>query len=160
MFSPPKCPIVSITSLSLTSDNYCYRATQLSTVGFFTHREENFDAIKDWIGTAIDPQKALRYPTIEIIGNRSTASQAATLQTTLNTAGFPTHLGQLLTKEATTGATLILKSTNIDPKVLEEIKKTAGVLYESSEKSLPGIPVSTRDIQIVLPAKTVTEGQE
>lgn len=140
-------------SLTLTSNNYLlqgytsdrqFALTPLAGEGNFTH-------IRNWIASSITPTIPLRYPVIEVVGDRS---KTASVSAKLKELGFPTH-ERVVARNATTSASLLLFTETIDPKVIEKIRETAGVDpgFVLTAVRRPFDSVST-DLRILLPLQT------
>lgn len=143
-----------ITSLTLSTDNYLgqgYTADGQFEL-FPLTGVASYDPIKQWVARAIDPNKLITNPLIEVDGNWKNSSPSAALKDTLNTSGFPTKAGQLIMKNATTSATLYIQADHIDAQAIKKVKELAHIsdafvvtkIASSSGQSVP-------DLKILLP---------
>lgn len=142
-----------ITNLTLSTDNYLgqgytadgqFELFPLTGVGAY-------DPIKQWVARTIDPKLLNTTPLIEVDGNWRNSSASATLKDMLNAQGLPAKAGQLIMKNATTSATLIIQSANIDPKVVSKIKETANIKDEYVMSKIASSSSQSIDLKILLP---------
>lgn len=143
-----------ITNLALSTDNYLtqgYTADRQFALTPITG-EGNYTAVKDWVATAIIPDRKLKYPTIEVTSFWKNSTASATLVNQLIAAGYPAKVGTLVMKNATTSATLIYSNSSIDPMALKTIQTSSQVLDSYLQFASPSAKFQPRsDITILLP---------
>ncbi len=143
-----------ITSLTLSTDNYLgqgYTADGQFQL-FPLTGVQSYDPIKAWVARTIDSTKTIEHPLIEVDGNWRNSSASAGMRDTLNAAGFPSKAGQLVMKNATTSATMIILADHIDPRAIAKIKETAHVSDAFViTKLATGSALPSTDIKLLVP---------
>lgn len=139
-----------VTSITLSTDNYVGQGYTADRQFALTPLagEGKYDAIHNWIASTIDPNIPLLFPTIQIDPNWKNSSASASVQNILIEAGYPVKLGPLVTKNATTSATLLIHNQNLKPEVIQAIQKLTGIQdqFVTIVK-----PTGVRDLRLLLP---------
>lgn len=142
-----------VTTIALSTDNYLGQGYTADRQFALTPLvgEENYVAIHNWVASILSPQVALEYPTIEINTNWKSASISAVVQKTLVDAGYPASLGRVVTKNATTTATLMIGNPVVSTKTIEKLQQLLAIPNQYVGIASSSTKQSTRDIQLLLP---------